>query len=264
MVDLADAGGKSPSAGQIADLAGNTLDMAAPAGQGAVDFARVRTGLQLRSRAIAMSSMATDGALRDKAGRLMDRAELYNGTLANPGAARADADEALNIVRTKLDPGDYRNWYQRAEINRRFAALGDTVIAPLSLPGYGIFRPTAAQMRNEALDFYTRYINAFEASGRDFQKYGSGIDAYTNRASTYNALGDPASKRKAIADYSTSFSLNPRNPSRLWDRAQRQMELGNNTAARADISQYLAMNQGVDVSGINGRLLDLLRKLPTS
>jgi tetratricopeptide (TPR) repeat protein len=261
VVDMADTGGKSPSAGQIGDLAGATLDMAAPGGQGAVDFARVRKGLELRSRAIAMTSTSTEGGLRDMAGRLMDRAELYNGRLANPGAARQDADEALNIVRTKLDMRNYRNWYSRAQINRRYAALGDTVIAPLMLPGFGIFRPTKAQLRNEAETYYTKYINAFEASGRDFAKYGSGVDAYTNRASNYSGMGGAINTRKAVADYSTSFALNPRNPARLWDRAQRQMDLGNNSAALADIQQYLAMNQGVDVQGVNGRLLALLHQL---
>jgi tetratricopeptide (TPR) repeat protein len=258
VVDMAETGGKTASAGQINDLAGATLDMASPSGQGAVDFDRVQQALDLRSRAIAMTARGTV----DMANRLMDRAELLNSRLKNPGAARADADEALDIVRTQLDMGVLANLYARAQINRRYANLGTTVIAALNQPGYGIFRPTQAQMRNEALDYYSRYIDAFVASGRDFAKCGSGIDAYTNRASVHNSIGDPASKRKAIDDYTKAFELNPREPRRLWDRAQRQLELGNNAAVRADIQQYLSMTKGVDIQGVNGRMLDLLRRLP--
>jgi tetratricopeptide (TPR) repeat protein len=255
---MAETGGKTASAGQINDLAGATLDMASPSGQGAVDFDRVQQALDLRSRAIAMTARGTV----DMANRLMDRAELLNSRLKNPGAARADADEALDIVRTQLDMGVLANLYARAQINRRYANLGTTVIAALNQPGYGIFRPTQAQMRNEAIDYYSRYIDAFHASGRDYTKCGSGIDAYTNRASVYNSIGDPASKRKAIDDYTKAFELNPREPRRLWDRAQRQLELDNDAAAKADIQQYLDMTKGVDIQGVNGRMLDLLRRLP--
>jgi tetratricopeptide (TPR) repeat protein len=254
---------KLSSAGRYNDLAGAIADMAAPTGQGQVDFSRAQRALELRSKAIAMTPVATNSNLRDKAGRLMDRAELMNSRFANPGAARVDADAALDIARNQLDMSDPANWYSRAEINRRYGALGSTIIAAVSLPGFGIFRPTQASMRNEALAWYSKYIDAFEASGQDFVKYGSGIDAYTNRASNYNNMGDPASKRKAIENYTRSFQLDPNNFRRLWDRAQRNIELGTNAAAiRADIQQYLDMTKGVDVQAANGRMLDFLRRNP--
>jgi hypothetical protein len=254
---------KTSTPGRYADLAGATSDMAAPTGQGQVDFARAQRALELRSKAIAMTPRATTGNLRDLAGRLMDRAELLNSRFANPGAARVDADAALDIVRNQLDMSEPASWYSRAEINRRYGALGSTIIAAVNLPGFGVFRPTQAAMRNEATDYYTKYINAFEASGRDYVKYGSGIDAYTNRGANYTNIGDPASKRNAIADFTRSFQLNPNEMRRLWDRAQRNIELGTNAAAiRADIQQYLDMTKGVDIQAANGRMLDFLRRNP--
>jgi tetratricopeptide (TPR) repeat protein len=254
---------KLSTAGRYNDLAGATGDMAAPTGQGQVDFTRAQRALELRSKAIAMSPTATNSNLRDKASRLMDRAELINSRFANPGGARVDADAALDIVRNQLDMSEYQSWYTRADINRRYANLGSTIIAAVSLPGFGVFRPTQASMRNEATAYFSKYVDAFEASGQDFVKYGDALDAIVNRASNFNSLGDPQNKRKSIEGYTRAFQLDPNNFRRLWDRAQRNMELGTTAAAiRADIQQYQSMTKGVDVQGVNGRMLDFLRRNP--
>jgi len=262
-VALDEAGpNKISTAGRYNDLAGATSDLAGPAGQGIVDFARAKRALELRGKAIGLSNRASTGNMRDLASWLMDRAELLNSCFANPGAARVDADAALDIVRSQLDMSEPASWYTRAEINRRYGALGTTIIAALSQPGFGIFRPTQDSMRNEALSFYNKYIDAFEASGRNFVTYSSGIDAYTNRAANYNNMGGGQNKRKAVEGYTKAFELNPREMRRLWDRAQRQIELGNDQAAQSDMLQYLSMTKNVDIQGVNGRIQAELRRIP--
>jgi tetratricopeptide (TPR) repeat protein len=263
VVEMAEAASpiKEASAGEYNGLSGAYADNASPAGVGAVNFDFVNKSIALRSRAIAMTPELTQANLRDKSDRLMARADITNSRLANPGAARDDADEALNIVRRKLDTTEPANWYRRANVSRVYANLGANVIAAVALPGFGTVRPTQASMRNEAIDFYTRYINAFESGGRDFAKYGSIIDAYTNRGANYNSMGGTPNKRTAIMDYQKAFDLNPREPRRLGDIGLRLVETGDALAAKSFFQRYFEMIQGVDIQGLNGRFAAEIRKV---
>jgi tetratricopeptide (TPR) repeat protein len=265
VVELAEAASplKEASAGNYTGLGGAYADNAAPAGVGAVDFTKANKALELRSRGIGMTPEVTQANLRDKSDRIMARAELLNSRFANPTASRDDADEAYNMVRRRLDMTDPANWYRRAEIARRYANLPASVTAAASgVIAFGTStRPQIAQVRNEAIDYYTRYINAFESSGRDFVKYPSAIDAYTNKGANYNSMGGTQNKRTANENYAKAFELNPRELRRLGDIGLRLVEINEGLSAKTYFQQYLTMTQGVDIQALNGRFAAEIRKV---
>lgn len=205
VVDLAEAAnGGTASAGQYSDLAGANAALVAPSGQGAVDFDRATKTIVYRSKAIALDKTP---------GRLMDRAENLKSWFNGAGTMK-DAHAAWAMAQD-LDMGVPANVYTKAEIDRRYGALGATYIAPGD--------PTQAQLRNEAVSLYSQYIQAFEESGKNFAKYPSGIDAHTNRGVVLrdraSGKGAPADYRDAISDFQAAFDLNPGEPRRQYDIA---------------------------------------------
>jgi hypothetical protein len=231
VVDLAEEGGRQASAGQYGDLAGAHGSFIAPGGQ-FVDFNRVEKVLELRSKAIE---------LMETPGRLFDRAELVNARLQNPGWARNDADWAYALVIRTLDMSVPANWYARAEAARRYAGLGSAVIAP--------GRPNATQLRIDAINHYTRYIEGFEESGRNRARFGDISGAYGNRAAVYEALGGGANFRRAADDRTNRINVDApyAHFARFLERANTLfVRLNEQGAAATDYRRYLQMTEAGD------------------
>ena len=251
VVELAEATSpeKTASAGNYADLAGAHNAFVVPRGGGAVDEARRDLVMELRSKAIALD---------ETYGRLLDRAELVDDRYRNPGMGRDDVSRAIWLVEHRMDPVQPGTWYQMGQLKRRIAGVD----ARMSLLGAMItpsgeraesFRPGVAAYRQQAVDAYQRYIDAWEASGRDFLKLGSGADALNNQASALRDLGG-ANNRKAVENYDTLIGINPTNPGYWRNRSRALDSLGERGAARAGYEMYLKLN-GVEDAGDAGATL---------
>jgi tetratricopeptide (TPR) repeat protein len=242
---------KTAAAGEYSDLAG-AMNSFVSLRFGIIDLNRAKEVLQVRSKAIDVE---------ETYGRLLDRAELLNSPLNDGGAARSDVERADYVVKRygsavatgpSADPNSPSSIYARAESARRIAGLPTSVtLAGLSVTGLStnLIRPTVPQLRNEALDYYTRYIDAFEASGHDYSKWGDGIGAYENRAAVYRSLGGTY-HGKAIEDQTTLIGLNRRNPDYYRNRAISLDALGKGIEAMADYQTYLDLNATEDLGNV--------------
>jgi hypothetical protein len=205
VVALAEAASptKTAAAGEYGDLAGAENSFVVPRGGGLVDEARRDLVLELRTKALAAG---------ETIGRLLDRAEHINSRYRNPSMGRDDVERAWYLVK-RLDQSAPANWYELAQFSRRVAALpaGMTLAgATITVDGISTpYRPSVAQLRNQAMDLYTEYVNAFESSGRDYTRFGSGIGAYENRRAVCNSLAGNFHK-DAIRDMEVLMAINPR------------------------------------------------------
>jgi hypothetical protein len=91
-----------------------------------------------------------------------------------------------------------------AALNVRMSLLGAT----FSLPGERAenLRPSVAAYNSQAVDAYQQYIDAWEASGRNFLKFSSGADALTNQATVYRKLGRVSNRDAAIPNVNASMN----------------------------------------------------------
>jgi tetratricopeptide (TPR) repeat protein len=254
VVDLGEASpAKVAGAGDYSDLAGAHNSFIAPRGGGLVDMDRAQKVLALRSKALGLA---------ETYGRLLDRAELINSRFSNPGAGREDVDRALYLVERRMDGSKPSTWYAQAQAMRRVASLPAIMTmagATVSVSGFPSFqlRPTVARHRSIAIDSYTKYIDGFEESGRDFSKFGDAVGAYENRASTYRSLGGK-NHRKAIDDMTTLIEINPRKADYYRLRATSLDAIAERLAARPDYEMYLELNGNEDlgeVGSVRARLI---------
>jgi tetratricopeptide (TPR) repeat protein len=246
VVELAEAASptKTASAGNYADLAAIENTFVVPRGGGAIDEARRDLSLSLRLKALAMD---------DTYGRNLDVAELINSRYSNnPSMGRDYIDRATYLIK-QLDPSIPKNWYDLAQFARRVSALpaamtlaGSTItINGISTP----YRASVAQLRNQAYDNYSRYIDLFESSDRDYKKYGSGVGAYENRATILKAMGG-SSVKDAIKDRETLLKINPMNPG-YWRNMGVDLDaIGERTAANTFYEKYLELNGDEDIGDV--------------
>ena len=225
---------KTATAGEYGDLAG-ALDSFTVSRFGTFNPGTRDEVMELRSKAIAME---------ETAGRLLDRAELVNSRNSNASQGRADVDRAGQIAE-QGDPNTPATWYNIAQWARRTASLPTTMtLAGFTINLGGIstpYRASVAQLRNKAIEYYTRYINAFEASNRDYSKFGDALGAYENRAAVYRSLGG-SYHRKAIQDQETLLAINPNNAN-YWRNIGVSLDaLNERTPAKAFYQKYIELN----------------------
>jgi hypothetical protein len=246
VVELAEAAASdgNASGGEYSDLAGAHNSFITPRGGGAKDMNRVAETMKWRSKAIAVDEKSY--------GRHLDRAELVNSHLKEPSDGWDDVDRALYLVKL-MDGGKPASWYARAQLGRRLGALSTAMsLAGAKLTVNGIstqFRPSQAQFRNKAIDNYKKYIDGWEASGRDFAKFGSALDALNNLASTYRALGG-VYHREALKAMQTLIELQPENPDRYWNYAISLDALDERGSANSYYQSYLDLNGGEDTGNV--------------
>jgi tetratricopeptide (TPR) repeat protein len=244
VVELAEAASptKTASAGEYGDLAG------------AEDSFTVSRGgtyhPDQRDKVMALRSKAL--ALEETYGRLLDRAELINSRFSNPSMGRGDVDRSWQLVQP-MDKDKPATWYAIAQWARRTAALPTTMtLAGFTINLSGIttpYRASVAQLRNQAIEQYSKYIDAFEASNRDYSKVGDGIGAYENRAAVYRSLGG-SYHRKAIQDTETLLAINPRNAG-YWRNIGVSLDaLNERIPAKAFYEKYLDLNGPEDLGDV--------------
>lgn len=242
---------KTAPPGEYSDLAGANASFVLPSG-GVLDLNRRALVLELRSKAIALGLTA---------GRLLDRAEFINSRYPeNRGMGRGDVDQAM-LLTDQLDLSTPAGIFETAQVARRIAALNSAMtLAGLTTTIEGVstrLRPTVGQLRNEAIDNYSKYIALFESSGRDYARFGSGIGAYENRAAVKRSLGDPRSVREAIADYEVLIQINPRNAGYWRNYGTALDAIGERGSARRYYQEYLNLMGEEDdgnVGAIRARL----------
>jgi tetratricopeptide (TPR) repeat protein len=234
---------KTASAGEYGDLAGAENSFVAPRGGGYIDNNRRDLVFALRSKALMLG---------ETIGRLLDRAEYINSRYDNPSMGRDDVERARYQVK-RLDQSKPANWYELAQFSRRVASLPTSMtLAGSTITVDGIttpYRPSVQQLRNQAKDLYTEYINAWEASGRDLVKLGSGIGAYENRRSIYNSLGGRY-HRDAIRDMEALMEINPRSAGYQLNMARHLDAIDERTAARSFYEKYLELNGPEDLGDV--------------
>jgi tetratricopeptide (TPR) repeat protein len=246
VVDMAE--GASPaklaSAGEYGDLAGANDSFVIPRGGGGFDTRRRDLVMDLRSKAIALDPSSY--------GRFLDRAEFINSRHRNPSMGRDDVDRARFLVRS-MDRSLPATWYAQAQFARRVASLPTSMtLAGSSITVDGIttpYRASVAQLRNRAIDNYSRYIKAFEESGRDYSKLGDGVGAYENRAAVYRSLGGTY-HRSAIDDQETLIAINPRNAGYWRNLATSLDAISERRAANAYYEKYLDLNGSEDLGDV--------------
>jgi tetratricopeptide (TPR) repeat protein len=247
VIDMQVDAGKRPAAGDFSDLAGAHNALVAPGD--AVDMARAKTAIDFYSRAIGMD--------RTRIGTLRDRADVMSARFKSPGAAAADYYAALELNRAK-DMAVPQNARDRAVTARRLASVGtdairsalygsDTLSSKNSVPSI-----VQAQLRNEAIDYYSRFIDAFEdtvhsqgmAAAFADSRFGKGntdpMGALGDRASVYVALG-PSYYGKALADYQRRTELEPREPDYWFNLAQQHDRMKNPAGVRDALRTYFEL-----------------------
>jgi tetratricopeptide (TPR) repeat protein len=233
---------KLATAGEYSDLAGANSDLVAPRGA-AIDQARLDKAMEFRSKAIAVE---------ETYGRLLDRAELINSRFKNPSMGRDDVDRAMFLVR-QMNAALPATWYARAQLGRRVAALPTSMtLAGATITVDGIttpYRASVAQLRNQAIENYSKYIKAWEESGRDYSRYGDAIGAFENRAAVYRSLGGQY-HRDAIRDQETLIGLNQRNAGYWRNLAISLDAVGERTSARSYYEKYLDLNATEDLGDV--------------
>jgi tetratricopeptide (TPR) repeat protein len=255
VVDLAEAASptKTAAAGDYSSLAGAEGSFMVPRGGGTVDQARRELVLQLRTKAIDVD---------ETIGRLLDRAEFINSNFKNQSMGRGDVERAWYQVK-RLDQSVPANWYELAQFSRRVAALprGMTLAgATITVDGISSqYRPSVAQLRNQAIENYSQYIDAFEGSGRDYATFGSGIGAYENRRVVFNSLGGTF-HREAIKDLEVLLEINPRNANYWRNTALHLDALDERTAARPYYEKYLELNGPEDLGNVGATRARLAEK----
>ena len=244
VVALAEAASpaKTAAAGEYGDLAG-AIDAFTVSRFGTFNPDTRDEVMELRSKAISLD---------ETAGRLLDRAELINSRHSNPSQGRADVDRAGGLVQ-QLDGDAPATWYETAQWARRAAGLPTSMtLAGVTISVNGIttpYRANVAQLRNRAIEFYSRYVDEFEASNRDYAKLGSGIGAYENRAAVYRSLGG-AYHRKAIQDQETLLGINPRQPN-YWRNIGVSLDaLREGLAAKPFYEKYVELNGPEDMGEV--------------
>jgi tetratricopeptide (TPR) repeat protein len=233
---------KTATAGEYGDLAG-AEDAFTVSRFGTFNPSARDTVMELRSKAIAVE---------ETAGRLLDRAELINSRHSNASQGRADVDRA-GIIASQGDPNAPATWYNIAQWARRTAALPTAMtLAGITISVNGIttpYRANVSQLRNQAIEYYSKYINAFEASNRDYSKFGDGIGAYENRAATYRNMGG-SFHRKAIKDQETLLAINPRNAN-YWRNIGVSLDaLREGVAAKPFYQKYVELNGPEDLGEV--------------
>jgi tetratricopeptide (TPR) repeat protein len=244
VVELAEAASptKTASAGEYGDLAGAEDSFTVSRG-GTYNPAQRDRVMELRSKALA---------LEETYGRLLDRAELINSRFSNPSMGRGDVDRSWQLVQP-MDNDKPATWYAIAQWARRTASLPTTMtLAGFTISLGGIitpYRASVAQLRNQAIEQYSKYIDGFEASNRDYTKFGDGIGAYENRAAVYRSLGG-SYHRKAIQDTETLLAINPRNAG-YWRNIGVSLDaLNERTPAKAFYEKYLELNGPEDLGDV--------------
>jgi tetratricopeptide (TPR) repeat protein len=247
VVELAEAASptKTASAGNYADLAAIENTFVVARGGGAIDEARREVSLALRLKAQALDE--TNYA------RHLDTAEFINSRYSNnPSMGRDYIDRATYLIKQK-DLSLPASWYDLAQFARRVSALptsmtlaGSTIsVNSISTP----YRASVAQLRNQAYDNYSRYIDLFESSDRDYKKYGSGVGAYENRATILRAMGG-SSVKDAIKDRETLIKIGPMNPGYWRNMAVDLDTIGERTAANTFYEKYLELNGDEDIGDV--------------
>lgn len=250
VIDMQIDQGKAPSAGDYADIAGAHNALVAPGD--AVDLDRARTVIDFYSRAIAMDN--------SRIGTRRDRADVMNSRFKSPGAAYNDYAAALELNRAK-DMSVPQNARDRAVTARRLANLGTAAIQS-GLYGSDtlstrnrVASVVQAQLRNEALEHYSMFINAFEEKVRSDglhaafadARFGRGntdpMGALGDRASIYNALGR-SYFGQALADYQRRVELEPREPDYWYNLAQQHDRMGNPSGVRDALDTYFDLVNG--------------------
>ena len=237
---------KTATAGEYGDLAGAV---------GAFVVTRNANGFGVfspgtRDETMELRSKAIVG--EETPGRLLDRAELINSRNSNVSQGRSDVDRA-GVVATQGDPGAPLTWYRIADWARRTANLPTAMtLAGITISVSGIntpYRANVSQLRNQAIEYYSKYINAFEASNRDYSKYGDAIGAYENRAATYANLGG-SYHRKAIKDKETLLGINPNNANYWRDIGVSLDALREGVAAKPFYQKYVELNGKYDLGEV--------------
>jgi tetratricopeptide (TPR) repeat protein len=243
-VELSEAASatKTATAGEYGDLAG-ALDSFTVSRGGTFNPQTRDEVMELRSKAIVVE---------ETAGRLLDRAELINSRNSNSSQGRADVDRAGQLAQQR-DPTAPASWYDIAQWARRTAALPTTMtLAGFTINLGGIttpYRANVSQLRNQSIEYYSRYINGFEASNRDYTKFGDGIGAYENRAAVYRSLGG-SYHRKAIQDQETLLGINPNNAN-YWRNIGVSLDaLREGVAAKPFYQKYIELNGNYDLGEV--------------
>lgn len=250
VIDMQVGAKKSPSAGDWADLGGAHNALVAPGD--AVDFDRAKTVVEFYSLAIGMDN--------NRIGTRRDRADIMNARFKQPGVAAADYMAALELNRAK-DMSVPQNARDRAVTARRLAGLGTEALKSAI---YGsetlstrnrVPNVMQAQLRNEAIEYYTKFIDAFEekaasdglAQAFADARFGKGntdpMGALGDRASVYVAMG-PHFYGKALADYQRRVELEPREPDYWYNLAQQHERMRNPSGARAALDEYFKLIAG--------------------
>jgi tetratricopeptide (TPR) repeat protein len=250
VVDMQESAGKSATPGDYADLA--SAHNALVAAGDAVDFERAKTAVDFYSRAIGLDN--------GRIGTRRDRADVMNARFKQPGVAASDYMAALELNRTK-DMSVPQNARDRAVTARRLANLGTEALRSAV---YGaqtlstrnrVPNVMQAQLRNEAIEYYSKFIDAFEDTARTQglaaafadTRFGRGntdpMGALGDRASVYNAMG-ARYWGKALADYQRRVELEPREPDYWFNLAQQHDRMGNPSGVRAALRTYFELVNG--------------------
>jgi tetratricopeptide (TPR) repeat protein len=157
------------------------------------------------------------------------------------------------VIASQGDPNAQATWYNIAQWARRTAALPTAMtLAGITISVNGIttpYRANVSQLRNQAIEYYSKYIDAFEASNRDYSKYGDAIGAYENRAATYRNMGG-SFHRKAIKDQETLLAINPRNAN-YWRNIGVSLDaLREGVAAKPFYQKYVELNGPEDLGEV--------------
>lgn len=243
VVELQEVGGRMATAADYSDKGGAENALALPSPESVVDISLARRAVESYSKSLALDPT--------RLGTRRDRADVLITRLSDVGAGYNDYDEALRQSRQR-DMSVPNNARELAITARRFAArTGPAGMSATNFIVAGRFdglnparnpdlAPRAnaiiAQLRNEARDYYTRYIEAFEERARTqsleqaFATLG-GLDfagALADRAAVFNAMNE---RQKALEDLKRRTEIESREPNYWRDLGIQYELMGNRDAA---------------------------------
>jgi tetratricopeptide (TPR) repeat protein len=249
---------KTATAGAYADLGNAISSVSAPSGGEFVDRPGMERAAEYLQKAIGLDNSSI-GIRRDLAGITRDR-------LRNFGGAFDLLWEAYGLEKTR-DQSTLQNNRSRGVTTRLLTtAPSGASITDLWLQGRydgmtgaeATARANAriAGLRNESIEYYQKFINAFEGKAASEglpaafsdTRFGAGsldiAGAYADQSTVYIAQGS-FQFGKALDNYKRRTQLEPREPDYWWDLANhagnRQNDLA--TAGQA-LEQFLRLTNG--------------------
>ena len=111
------------------------------------------------------------------------------------------------------------------------------------------YRASVSQLRNQAIEYYSKYINAFEASNRDYTKLRRRHRRLREPRRRLPPLGG-SYHRKAIKDQETLLGINPNNAN-YWRNIGVSLDaLREGLAAKPFYQKYVDLNGPYDLGEV--------------